>query len=69
MEIETSRDLTHEQVIELIQNHGLHLEMLIDHVVKYNGIVGVGLVTLGENLEKYCLNIAKRNIAAKDSIV
>jgi hypothetical protein len=69
MIIESLQDLTHEQVVELIQNHGLNLEMLIDHVVKYNGIVGVGLITLGENLQTYCHNIAKRNIAARDSIM
>ena len=69
MTIEPMKDLNHDEVVELIQNHGLNLEMLIDHVVKHNGIVGVGLITLGDNLQRYCYAIAKSNIAAKDSVL
>lgn len=41
-------------ILKLILEDGATIEDFIDVVVEGNGIVGVGLITLGEKLDEYC---------------
>lgn len=49
-----------EQIKELIEKEDLTLTDVIDTVVEMNGIIGVGLISLGSNLRDYCHNKTKR---------
>lgn len=40
-------------------NQGLTLEKLMDYVIERNGIIGVGLITLGDYLKDYVLSKEK----------
>ncbi len=40
--------------IRAMFDRGLTVEMVIDQVIQANGIIGVGLVTLGDTLKDYC---------------
>jgi hypothetical protein len=46
--------MSKEELLDLVITKGLTIEQLIDVVVEYNGIIGVGLITLGDQLKKYC---------------
>lgn len=46
--------MSKEELIGLMLTKGLTIEQLIDTVVEYNGIIGVGLITLGNQLKEYC---------------
>ena len=48
-----------KEIEKLVIEQGLTLSDLIDVVIELNGIIGVGLVSLGENLNQYCLNYKK----------
>lgn len=48
--------LSVEDVKRLILEQGLEIATVIDAVIELNGFVGVGLITLGENLQEYCRN-------------
>jgi hypothetical protein len=66
---EVARMLEEEAEYVTIENmvveKGLTLEKLIDYVVQKNGIIGVGLISLGEHLNNYCRDkIPKRDIDA-----
>ncbi len=43
-----------EELKKLILEKGLTITDLIDIIVELNGIIGVGLITLGEQLNEYC---------------
>lgn len=43
-----------EELKKLVLNRGLTLTDLIDVVIELNAIIGVGLITLGDNLSDYC---------------
>lgn len=45
--------ITKEQIKELVENHNLELKDLIDVVIELNGFIGVGLISLGDNLQEY----------------
>jgi hypothetical protein len=44
-----------EEIKQLLIN-GLTIQEVIDAVIEINGIIGVGLITLGDNLQQYCYN-------------
>ncbi|MFA4906704.1 MAG: hypothetical protein WC602_00345 [archaeon] len=46
--------LTKEEIKQLVTGRGLTITDLIDVVIELNGIIGVGLVTLGEQLDNHC---------------
>lgn len=50
---EDQEKITHEEIKELILNRGLNVDEVIDAVIEINGIMGVGLVTLGDQLKGY----------------
>jgi hypothetical protein len=50
----TENKITHEEIEELIRSKGLTVQDVIDVVIDINGIIGVGLITLGGNLNNYC---------------
>ena len=52
-----------EEIKELVLNQGLTITDLIDVVVDLNGFVGVGLITLGEDLHGYCIDKINKNIS------
>jgi hypothetical protein len=45
--------ITKEQIKKLVLNNGLTITDLIDVVIEINGFVGVGLISLGDNLKEY----------------
>ncbi len=51
-------DYTSQKRIELIEKlmveSGLEITECIDAVISLNGYIGVGLISLGERLDKYC---------------
>lgn len=49
-----------EEVKTLILEQGLDISTVIDAVIDLNGFIGVGLITLGDNLQSYCHNKIKR---------
>ena len=59
--------MTKEEIKELLSNkvlnEGLTITDLIDVVVELNGIVGVGLITLGNQLKDYCESKINKNIS------
>jgi len=42
------------KVLKLMLNDGLIVQDVIDVIIEANGVVGVGLITLGETLDEYC---------------
>ena len=42
------------EIKKLMINNGLTLTDMIDLVVDVNGIIGVGLIRLGDDLQNYC---------------
>ena len=59
--------MTKEEIKELLSNkvlnEGLTITDLIDVVVELNGIIGVGLITLGNQLKDYCESKINKNIS------
>ena len=49
-----------KKIKKLVLTQGLSITDLIDVVVDLNGIIGVGLVTLGKNLDEYCKSKIKK---------
>lgn len=45
-----------EKIKKLVLEEGLTITDLIDVVIELNGIVGVGKITLGEQLHNYCID-------------
>ncbi len=48
--------ITSEEIKDLILNRGLTVQMVIDEVITLNGYIGVGLISLGDIMQKYCYN-------------
>ena len=46
--------------IKKLVKEGLTITDLIDVVVEMNGFIGVGLIRLGDGLQKYCHYLAKK---------
>ena len=51
-----------EDIKDLVLNEDLTITDLIDVVVELNGIIGVGLITLGNQLKDYCESKINKNI-------
>ena len=47
---EMMKDPEYRRTYEVLRDHRLSLEMIIDVVVKSNGIVGVGIVSLKDEI-------------------
>ncbi len=47
------------EIKKLVLEQGLTITDLIDVVIELNGFVGVGLISLGEDLKGYCWNKIK----------
>jgi hypothetical protein len=45
--------ITAEEIKDLVLNRGLTITNVIDTVIELNGIIGVGLITLGDQLHDY----------------
>lgn len=43
-----------DKILRIILEEGLTITDVIDVVIEHNGIIGVGLITLGEQLDQYC---------------
>ena len=43
-----------EKIKKLVLEEGLTITDVIDVVVELNGFIGVGLISLGNELQKYC---------------
>lgn len=54
--------MTAEEVKILVAEGELNLTDVIDAVIEINGIIGVGLISLGEELNKYCRGKINKNI-------
>lgn len=46
-------EITTEEIKELVLNNGLTITKVIDTVIDLNGIIGVGLISLGDDLKTY----------------
>lgn len=46
--------LSNKKIEELFTKKGLEITDVIDAVIRINGITGVGLITLGDQLQQYC---------------
>lgn len=49
-----------EEIKRLVLEEGLTITDLIKVVVEMNGIIGVGLITLGDNLKDYTHGLIKK---------
>jgi hypothetical protein len=47
------KEITKEEINALILERGLTLTAMIDQVIELNGFVGVGLISLGNDLKEY----------------
>ena len=45
--------MTQETIIQMIKHEGLTLTQVKDAVIDVNGFVGVGLITLGDEIQQY----------------
>lgn len=45
--------ITHEEIKKLILERGLDLTAVIDAVIELNGFVGVGLISLSDDIAGY----------------
>lgn len=45
-------DAEYKEVYDLMLEHNMDLDKIIEVVIKSNGIVGVGIVTLKDNINK-----------------
>lgn len=45
--------MTKEEIKDLVLNKELTITDVIDVVIELNGIIGVGLITLGDGLKEY----------------
>lgn len=48
--------ITNEEVFELMKNRGLTVKQCIDVVIQENAIIGVGLISLNDNISEYIKN-------------
>ncbi len=48
-----------DKIKKLVNEEGLTITDLIDVVIELNGIIGVGLISLGDGLQKYTHNKIK----------
>ena len=55
--------MSKEELLDLVITKGLTIEQLIDVVVEYNGIIGVGLVALGDHIKEYCTDKINTSIS------
>ena len=55
--------LTGDDIQKLIREQGLTVTAVIDAVIELNGFVGVGLISLGDDLQAYCRNKIKKRAA------
>jgi hypothetical protein len=53
--------ITTEEIKQLVLERELTLTDVIDVVIKLNGIIGVGLITLGEGLQEYVFDKIPKN--------
>lgn len=54
-------EITSDEIKSLIINNGLTITNVIDNVIELNGIIGVGLISLGDGLKDYIWNKCKTN--------
>ena len=52
--------ITKKEIEDLIINRNLEITDVIDVVIDLNAIIGVGLITLGDQLKEYCRNKIRR---------
>jgi hypothetical protein len=53
------------KIKELMLNEGLTITDVIDCAIEVNGIIGVGLITLGEKLNDYCTKKLQSEITVR----
>jgi hypothetical protein len=60
MSSENSKPITKQEIIELMKNRGMTVEKVIDAIIEANGFIGVGLITLGETIDKHITKHIKK---------
>lgn len=60
MEIKKNQDLSKDQIKQLVLENGLTITDLIEVVVDLNGFIGVGLITLGDQLQEFTHNLINK---------
>lgn len=58
-----SNKITNKEILVLMKERGLTVKKCIDVVIKENGIIGVGLISLSNDISNYIRNhkILKKN--------
>jgi len=62
-------EITNGEICDLLINRGLTVEKVIDAIVDLNGIIGVGLISLGETLKIYTIHnkeLRKRDLTREE---
>jgi hypothetical protein len=57
--------ITQEEVLDLMIRRNLTIEKVIDASIDGNGIIGVGLITLGDYLKNYLYGHPQRRFSKK----
>lgn len=54
--------------VRMLIEHGLTVQMVVDEAIQLNRMIGVGLIALGDALQKYCYThsgyVVKNNLSA-----
>ena len=56
-----NKEITTDQIKQLMIENNLTITKCIDVAIQLNGIVGVGLITLGDQLKEYTHNKIEKN--------
>ena len=51
---EYMKNIEIQKIINHFKNNDFTITDIIDAIIEYNGIIGVGLISLGDSLQEYC---------------
>ena len=51
--MEINKDITKDEIKELMLEHGLNIEDVLEVLIEANGIIGVGLISLANNISDH----------------
>lgn len=49
----SNKEITNEEILDLIDNRGLSIEQVIDVIIEDNALIGVGLISLKKYINDY----------------
>jgi len=63
--ITNKNEITQEEVFSLIKDRGLTIEKVLDVIIDANRFVGVGLISLGDQMKEYVYNHPEKRLNKK----